>query len=185
MTVGPYRTLRGPNGSATTVLSGSSGISSSACATGLGAAVERQHLILIGVAVALAASAVAQGTELLLLDEPTTFLDMAHQLEVLKLLECLNREQGRTIVMVLHDLNHASRFATHMVAIAEGEVVAEGSSQHVMTPEMLARVFAIEAEIIRAPAYPFAFPTGSGRRGIGVWGFEPNPEHQTRTAHLP
>jgi iron complex transport system ATP-binding protein len=108
------------------------------------------------------AMALAQGTEVLLLDEPTTFLDMAHQLEVFKLLERLNREQGRTIVMVVHDLNHASRYAQHMVAIAAGEVVVEGSPQVVMTPEMLARVFAIEAEIIPDPrtGVPLCIPYG-------------------------
>jgi iron complex transport system ATP-binding protein len=119
------------------------------------------------------AMALAQGTEVLLLDEPTTFLDMAHQLEVLKLLERLNREQGRTVVMVVHDLNHASRFAEHMVAIAEGEVVAEGSPQQVMTPEMLERVFAIEAEIIPDPrtGVPLCIPYGlrpERNRSVGL-----------------
>lgn len=97
------------------------------------------------------AMALAQGTDVLLLDEPTTFLDMAHQLEVLKLLERLNREQGRTIVMVVHDLNHASRFAHHMVAIAQGKVAAQGAPRTVMTPEVLRRVFAIEADIVDDP----------------------------------
>jgi iron complex transport system ATP-binding protein len=108
------------------------------------------------------AMALAQGTEVLLLDEPTTFLDMAHQLEVLRLLERLNREEGRTVVMVVHDLNHASRFAQHMVAIAEGRVVAEGSPQAVMTPAMLRRVFAVEADIIPDPrtGVPICIPYG-------------------------
>jgi iron complex transport system ATP-binding protein len=97
------------------------------------------------------AMALAQGTEVLLLDEPTTFLDMAHQLEVLQLLERLNREQGRTIIMVVHDLNHASRFAHHMVAIAQGKVVAQGAPRTVMTREVLRRVFAIEADIVDDP----------------------------------
>ncbi len=97
------------------------------------------------------AMALAQGTHLLLLDEPTTFLDMAHQLEVLKLLQKLNREEGRTIVMVVHDLNHASRFAHHMVAIQEGKVVSLGSPPEVMRTDVLRQVFGIEAEIIPDP----------------------------------
>jgi iron complex transport system ATP-binding protein len=97
------------------------------------------------------AMALAQGTNLLLLDEPTTFLDMAHQLEVLKLLYKLNMEERRTVVMVVHDLNHASRFAHHMVVIKKGKVVKEGSPKEVMTPTMLKRVFGIEADIIPDP----------------------------------
>jgi len=92
--------------------------------------------------------ALAQGTDLLLLDEPTTYLDMAHQLEVLKLLEKLNREEGRTIVMVLHDLNHAARFAHHLIAINKGKVIKRGTPTEVMNAEVLKEVFNIEAEII-------------------------------------
>ncbi|MFA4133683.1 MULTISPECIES: ABC transporter ATP-binding protein [unclassified Brevibacillus] len=97
------------------------------------------------------AMALAQGTDILFLDEPTTFLDMAHQLEVLKLLQKLNDEENRTIVMVVHDLNHATRYAQHMVAISRGTVVAEGSPTEVMTPEMLRKVFNIEADILIDP----------------------------------
>ncbi|MGK5509688.1 ABC transporter ATP-binding protein [Brevibacillus formosus] len=97
------------------------------------------------------AMALAQGTDILFLDEPTTFLDMAHQLEVLKLLQKLNDEENRTIVMVVHDLNHATRYAQHMVAISRGTVVAEGSPAEVMTPEMLRKVFNIEADILTDP----------------------------------
>ncbi|MGG4448268.1 ABC transporter ATP-binding protein [Brevibacillus sp. HB1.2] len=97
------------------------------------------------------AMALAQGTDILFLDEPTTFLDMAHQLEVLKLLQKLNDEENRTIVMVVHDLNHATRYAQHMVAISRGTVVAEGSPAEVMTPEMLRKVFNIEADILIDP----------------------------------
>ncbi|CAI9004703.1 ferric enterobactin ABC transporter ATP binding subunit [Brevibacillus sp. IT-7CA2] len=97
------------------------------------------------------AMALAQGTDILFLDEPTTFLDMAHQLEVLKLLQKLNDEENRTIVMVVHDLNHATRYAQHMVAISRGTVVAEGSPVEVMTPEMLRKVFNIEADILIDP----------------------------------
>lgn len=97
------------------------------------------------------AMALAQGTEILFLDEPTTFLDMAHQLEVLKLLQKLNAEQGRTIIMVVHDLNHASRYAQHMVAIKQGAVICEGTPDEVMTKDVLRKVFGIEADIVYDP----------------------------------
>lgn len=97
------------------------------------------------------AMALAQCTDILFLDEPTTFLDMAHQLEVLKLLQKLNGEQKRTIVMVVHDLNHATRYAHHMVAIKKGQVIQSGSPEEVMTMEVLAEVFGIEADIIPDP----------------------------------
>lgn len=97
------------------------------------------------------AMALAQGTDMLFLDEPTTFLDMAHQLEVLKLLQQLNSEQNRTIVMVVHDLNHATRFAQHMVAIKQGSVVSEGAPEDVVTQEVLREVFGIVADIIPDP----------------------------------
>ncbi|RKN84953.1 ABC transporter ATP-binding protein [Paenibacillus ginsengarvi] len=97
------------------------------------------------------AMALAQGTDILFLDEPTTFLDMAHQLEVLKLLERLNREEGRTIVMVVHDLNHATGYAHHIVAIKRGQVIYEGSPSEVVHPEMLHEVFAIRADVIPDP----------------------------------
>lgn len=97
------------------------------------------------------AMALAQETELLLLDEPTTYLDLAHQLEILQLLEKLNSEQGRTIVMVIHDLNHAARFAHHMVALNKGTIMKEGHPEVVMTSEVLQRVFHIDAEIITDP----------------------------------
>lgn len=97
------------------------------------------------------ALALAQETDILFLDEPTTFLDMAHQLEVLHLLEKLNEENNRTIVMVVHDLNHASRYAHHMIAIKKGMVVGEGCPTEVMTPDILREVFNIEADIIPDP----------------------------------
>lgn len=97
------------------------------------------------------AMALAQETDILFLDEPTTFLDMAHQLEVLQLLQKLNEEEGRTIVMVVHDLNHASRYAQHMVAIKSGNVISEGTPNEVMTPEVLREVFGIEADIVPDP----------------------------------
>ncbi|QAY67898.1 ABC transporter ATP-binding protein [Paenibacillus protaetiae] len=97
------------------------------------------------------AMALAQETDILFLDEPTTFLDMAHQLEVLQLLQKLNEMNNRTIVMVVHDLNHASRYAHHMIAIKKGTVSGEGSPEEVMTHEILREVFNIEADIIPDP----------------------------------
>ncbi len=94
------------------------------------------------------AMAIAQETGLLLLDEPTTYLDMAHQLEVLELLKKLNQEDGRTIVMVIHDLNHASRFADELVAIKKGQLILQGSSREVMNAEVLKEVFQIDASIV-------------------------------------
>ncbi|TMU83576.1 ABC transporter ATP-binding protein [Bacillus sp. BHET2] len=97
------------------------------------------------------AMALAQETEIIFLDEPTTYLDMAHQLEVLELLQKLNKEQERTIVMVLHDLNQAARFADYIVALKEGEMVKSGSCEEVITHEVLKKVFQIDAEIGRDP----------------------------------
>lgn len=97
------------------------------------------------------AMAIAQETELLLLDEPTTYLDMAHQLEVLKLLKKLNEEENRTIVMVIHDLNHAARFSDCMVAMNKGNLMKEGTAEEVMTPEVLKNVFHIDAVIVEDP----------------------------------
>ena len=94
------------------------------------------------------AMALAQQTDLILLDEPTTYLDMAYQLEVLELLYKLNREQECTIVMVLHDLNLAARFADYMIAIRGGDIISHGPPAEVMTAEVLRKTFHIDAEII-------------------------------------
>lgn len=97
------------------------------------------------------AMALAQETDIIFLDEPTTYLDMAHQLEVLELLQKLNREQERTIVMVLHDLNQAARFADCIIAMRDGEIVKAGSPDEIMQHDVLLRVFQIDAEIGRDP----------------------------------
>lgn len=97
------------------------------------------------------AMALAQETELIFLDEPTTYLDLAHQLEVLELLQRLNREQGRTIVMVLHDLNQAARFADHIIALKDGKIVKAGNGEEVINHQVLKEVFQIDAEIGRDP----------------------------------
>ncbi|CAG9619972.1 ABC transporter ATP-binding protein [Sutcliffiella rhizosphaerae] len=97
------------------------------------------------------AMALAQETEIIFLDEPTTYLDMAHQLEVLELLQRLNRQQKRTIIMVLHDLNQAARFADYLIALKDGNIVKAGSCEDVITRSVLRDVFHIDAEIGRDP----------------------------------
>ena len=106
--------------------------------------------------------ALAQGTDLLLLDEPTTFLDLAHQVDVLELVRRLNREAGRTVVMVLHDLNLAARYADRLVALRDGRVVAEGVPAEVITEELLAAVFGLAARVIEDPVAgtPLVIPLG-------------------------
>ena len=97
------------------------------------------------------AMTLAQETEIIFLDEPTTYLDMAHQLEVLELLKKLNIEQKRTVIMVLHDLNHAARFADHIIALKDGRIVKAGNSEEVIQRDVLREVFHIDAEIGRDP----------------------------------
>ncbi|GAA3401032.1 ABC transporter ATP-binding protein [Paenibacillus hodogayensis] len=127
------------------------------------------------------AMALAQGTDILFLDEPTTFLDMAHQLEVLKLLERLNREEGRTIVMVVHDLNHATQYAHHIVAIKNGDVIYEGSPSEVVHPAMLREVFGIRADVIPDPrsGAPLCLPYGLAGEA------EESPDNVVRYTHTP
>lgn len=97
------------------------------------------------------AMALAQQTDLILLDEPTTYLDLAHQLEVLKLLYELNRNQKCTIVMVLHDLNLAARFSDYIIAIQKGAIIKHGTPEEVMTPEVLRKTFNINADVVIEP----------------------------------
>ncbi|NFE18934.1 ABC transporter ATP-binding protein [Clostridium botulinum] len=97
------------------------------------------------------AMALAQQTDLILLDEPTTYLDLAHQLEILKLLYELNRNQKCTIVMVIHDLNLAARFSDYIIAIQKGAIIKYGNPQEVMTPEVLRKTFNINADIVIEP----------------------------------
>ena len=106
--------------------------------------------------------ALAQETDILLLDEPTTFLDVAHQVEVLDLLTDLNRDRGTTIVMVLHDLNLAARYADHMFALRGGRLVAGGAPAEVMTSELIREVFDLDALVIPDPVSgaPIILPRG-------------------------
>ena len=129
------------------------------------------------------AMALAQDTDILFLDEPTTFLDMAHQLEVLQLLEELNVTAKRTIVMVVHDLNHASRYAHHMIAIKQGKAAATGTPKEVMTPDVLREVFGIEADIVTDPrtGVPLCLPYAlAGKENRGIIGVESSIESQVR-----
>lgn len=108
------------------------------------------------------AMALAQETAFMLLDEPTTFLDIAHQMEVLDLLYELNVAEGRTVVMVLHDLNQACRYAHHLVALRDGRVVAEGAPSRVVTEDLVRSVFGIECRIVADPVAgtPLCVPLG-------------------------
>lgn len=91
--------------------------------------------------------ALAQGTDILLLDEPTTYLDMSHQLEILKLLKELNEKNGTTIVIVLHELNNATKFADHLIGFKAGSVVFEGRPVDVVTNENLKKLYGIDAKL--------------------------------------
>ncbi|HWM06150.1 MAG TPA: ABC transporter ATP-binding protein [Actinophytocola sp.] len=109
----------------------------------------------------------AQGTDVILLDEPTTFLDLAHQVDVLDLVERLHTEAGRTVVMVLHDLNLAARYAQRLVAMKDGAIVAEGPPQQVLTSDMLREVFDLDAQVVTDPVSgtPLVVPVGRRHRG--------------------
>jgi iron complex transport system ATP-binding protein len=112
------------------------------------------------------AMALAQQTEVLLLDEPTTYLDVTHQLEVLDVVRDLNRERGTTVAIVLHDLNLAARYADHLIAVRNGEIYAQGSPAEVITAAAVREVFALEARIEPDPvtATPMVLPLGRDQR---------------------
>ena len=109
------------------------------------------------------AMTLAQDTEIMLLDEPTTYLDLAHQVEVLDLVTRLNRERNRTVVMVLHDLNLAARYSDVIVVMKDGAVVCEGDPTTVFTSAMLAETFGLEADVLSDPRteLPIIVPTSS------------------------
>ncbi len=112
------------------------------------------------------AMALAQETALLLLDEPTTFLDLAHQIDVLDLLVDLNQLHGRTVVMVVHDLNHAARYADHMIAIRDGTVHAQGPPADVLTTELVTEILGIASQVVADPVSltPMVIPIGRHAR---------------------
>lgn len=111
------------------------------------------------------AMALAQETDILLLDEPTTFLDVSHQIEVLDLLTDLNTQRGTTIVMVLHDINLAARYADHLFALRRGRVIASGAPREVVTSELVREVFDLDALVIADPVSgtPLVLPRGRHR----------------------
>jgi iron complex transport system ATP-binding protein len=113
------------------------------------------------------AMALAQQTDLLLLDEPTTYLDIAHQIDILDLCAELHAEQGRTLVAVMHDLNHAARYATHMIAMRDGEVIATGTPDEVVTEENVQRIFELPCRVMPCPetGTPLVIPK-AGRRSV-------------------
>lgn len=113
------------------------------------------------------AMVLAQQTPILLLDEPTTFLDIAHQIELLDLLRDLNRTRGQTIVAVLHDLNQASRYASHLIAMRDGAIIAEGQPETVVTAELVQATFGIECLVIDDPVShtPLVIPKNVGPHG--------------------
>lgn len=117
----------------------------------------------------------AQDTDIILLDEPTTYLDMTHQIEILDLLFELNEKEGRTIVMVLHDINLACRYAHNIVAIRDREVYAQGKPEEVISCELVKHVFDMDCQVSSDPLFgtPLCIPFGKGRcilKPVGVTG---------------
>ncbi|GAA0454454.1 ABC transporter ATP-binding protein [Alkalibacillus silvisoli] len=111
------------------------------------------------------AMTLAQDTDVILLDEPTTYLDLTHQIDILDLLFDLNQEEGRTIIMVLHDLNLACRYANHLIAIKDGKVFIEGKPEEVITCENVHHVFQMQCQVAKDPLFgtPLCIPHGKGR----------------------
>ncbi|NBI29888.1 ABC transporter ATP-binding protein [Chengkuizengella marina] len=112
------------------------------------------------------AMTLAQDTNTILLDEPTTYLDVTHQIEILDLLFELNEKEDRTIIMVLHDINLACRYAHHIVALKDKKVFVEGKPEDVISPEMIQQVFDLKCKVVFDPIFftPMCIPTGKGRR---------------------
>ncbi|MEV4412685.1 ABC transporter ATP-binding protein [Catellatospora sp. NPDC049609] len=115
------------------------------------------------------AMAVAQQTPVLLLDEPTTYLDLAHQVDVLDLVVDLNRRDGRTVVMVLHDLDQACRYADHLVVMRDGRIAAEGDPTAIVTAELVTAVFGLNCQVVPDPVTgtPMVIPLSRHRRARG------------------
>jgi len=116
------------------------------------------------------AMALAQETDLLLLDEPTTFLDINHQVELLDLLTDFNRDSGKTIVIVLHDLNLACRYADHIIAMKSGAILAEGDPRDVITAAVITEVFGLACEVCPDPVSgtPMVVPRGRHHANVSV-----------------
>ncbi|MCU1536669.1 MAG: transporter related protein, partial [Humibacillus sp.] len=114
----------------------------------------------------------AQQTGVVLLDEPTTYLDVAHQVDVLDLLRDLNRSRGTTVVMVLHDLNLAARYADHVVAMRGGRLVAAGAPAHLVTPDLVQEVFGLRSRVVPDPVTggPLVVPESSEHAALQLDG---------------
>ncbi len=110
------------------------------------------------------AMVLAQETAIMLLDEPTTWLDISHQIDLLELLSELNRARGYTLAAVLHDLNQACRYATHLIALRDGKIVAEGAPKAIVTPDLIERIYGMRCMIIEDPVAgtPLVVPLGRG-----------------------
>lgn len=112
------------------------------------------------------AMVLAQETSIMLLDEPTTWLDISHQIDLLELLSDLNRTQGYTLAAVLHDLNQACRYATHLIALRDGKIVAEGAPKEIVTPELIERIYEMRCMIIDDPIAGTPLVVPIGRRAV-------------------
>jgi len=112
------------------------------------------------------AMVLAQQTAIMLLDEPTTWLDISYQIDVLELLSELNREQGYTLAAVLHDLNQACRYATHLIALRDGKIVAQGAPKEIVTADLIEKIYGMRCVIIDDPVAhtPLVVPLGRGPR---------------------
>ncbi|MEF2244672.1 MULTISPECIES: ABC transporter ATP-binding protein [unclassified Paenibacillus] len=112
------------------------------------------------------AMTLAQNTATILLDEPTTYLDMTHQIEILDLLYDLNQDEHRTIVMVLHDINLACRYAHHIVAVKDGQIYAQGAPELIVNEKLIDDVFDMKCQITQDPIFgtPLCIPYGKGRK---------------------
>lgn len=108
------------------------------------------------------AMALAQQTDILLLDEPTTFLDITYQVEILDLLTDLNRKRGTTIVMVLHDINLSARYADYIFAVKKGDLIAQGTPYQVITEDLIKQIFGLDCTVMKDPVSdsPFMVPKG-------------------------
>ena len=111
------------------------------------------------------AMVLAQETQIMLLDEPTTWLDISYQIDLLELLSSLNRDQGYTLAAVLHDLNQACRYATHLIALRDGSIIAEGPPGEIVTAELIERIYGMRCTIIPDPVAgtPLVVPLGRYR----------------------
>ncbi|MCC9144630.1 MULTISPECIES: ABC transporter ATP-binding protein [unclassified Arthrobacter] len=134
------------------------------------------------------AMALAQETDILLLDEPTTFLDVTHQIEVLDLITDLNRRSGTTVAIVLHDLNLAARYADHLIAMKDGRIAAEGAPSDVVTEELVGTVFGLASRVIADPVSgtPMVVPLGRHHSAAPETDKEePEPEAEQTQGYLP